>query len=117
MMENTVGKILVGAENAAALDVKIHLGHVQQGRTYRQLEQLGKLLVRHHGLQVRQVQVGIEICEFLQESEDGLAQIGLRVALADAGLFHHVFAVNGGAAVGGAQAGEAQIRGALADLL
>ena len=71
MAENAVGEVFGGAEHRLAVDVEVHLFHIQQGRAQGNLENLRQLLVRRDGPEVRQIQVGENAAGALEEVEDG----------------------------------------------
>ena len=75
MVEDAVGKILVGGEHRRALNIIVHLVHVQQRRSLWHLKNISQSSVRSHRPQVRQVQIGRNSADILEEIENGLAQL------------------------------------------
>ena len=105
MAEEAVGEVFAGTEHGIAVDVEVHLVHVQDGGACRHLQDLGQGRVGHHGAQVRQVQIGIDSAELLQEMEDGQLQVLDGVIALGQRLVQYVLAVDGGLPVGGAETG------------
>ena len=81
------------------------------GREYLwHLKNISQGSVRSHRPQVRQVQIGRNSADILEEIENGLAQLLRCIGPLELCLFHHILTVDGGAAVGGAEPGDPKDR-------
>ena len=116
MAEDAVHKIFLRTENGVSVNIIVHLIHVQDGGAQGNLQKLRQGGGRDDGLQVRQVQIGGNAAELLKKIKNRVFQVLQGVILfLNEGLGKDILAEDGGLAVGGAEAGNADHGCALFD--
>ena len=87
MAEDPVYKVFLRAEHRLAVDVEVHLVHVQKRRADGDLQDLSQSGIRHSRTHIRQVHVGVDAAELLEKVEDGELEVLEGVIALGNGLF------------------------------